>query len=94
MAATASNPPPNWVVGCLVALLFILVTLVSSLEKAFACALAFGVFAAVVQTKWESRRDWRVITILVVFGAAHLIAILVMSPAARHCPRLCADGDA
>lgn len=79
MKADSSNPPPNWIVGLLVFLAFVLVAVVSGLEKAFASAMTFGVFAAIIQTKWESRRDWRFITILLVFASAHLIAICLIS---------------
>jgi hypothetical protein len=77
-----SNPPPNWIVGICVLLVFILVAIASSLEKAFAFSMTFGVFAAIIQTKWESRTDWRFWSILSIFAGAHLLAIYLV-----HFPR-------
>ena len=77
-----TNPPPNWIVGICVLAVFILVTIFSSLEKAFALSMTFGVFAAIIQTKWESRMDWRFWSILSIFACVHLLAIYLI-----HFPR-------
>ena len=69
------KPPSNGVVGVFVFLVFVLVDTASGLEKAFASAMTFGVFAAVLQTKWLSIRDWRFWAVILVFLIPHVVAI-------------------
>lgn len=71
----AKDRRPDLILGACTAAVFIGVAMVSSLEKALAFSVAFGVFSAVIQAKWKSRHDWRLWAIVGIFGIAH-VAIL------------------
>lgn len=82
MSGELSKPPANWIVGLTVLAVFIVISILSSLEEAFASAMTFGVFAAVIQTKWSSRNDWRLWSVISVFLIAHVLALCLI-----HFPR-------
>jgi hypothetical protein len=50
----------------------------SSLGKAFALALAFGVFLAIIQTKTESWADPRFWIILAVLAVIHVVVLSIV----------------
>lgn len=66
-------------------IVFILVALVSTLENALAVSVSLGVLAAVVQTKWDRRRDPRMWVLIGIIAAVQLPAIFLV-----HIPRLSA----
>jgi len=72
------EPPPNWIVGFLVLGVFICIALISSLEKAYASTVLFGIFCAIVQTKWKSRHHIRFWAILLLLFIPPAIVITVI----------------
>jgi len=66
----------DWVIILSVAAVFIAVANVWTLEAGFAVGITAGVFVAVIQAKWDSRRDWRVWLILSVLAAVHVAVIV------------------
>lgn len=72
----------DWLVIGALLIIFVAVALVSTLEKAFAVSMSLGVFAAVVQQKWDSRRDPRMWALLGAVAAGQLSAICLI-----HIPR-------
>jgi hypothetical protein len=68
----------------LVLAVFSLVAWASNLEKGLAAGVTFGVFAAIVQTKWASRGDWRFWAIIALFATIHVLVIFIVRfPEAR-----------
>ena len=50
----------------------------SNLEKALTASVTVGVFVAIIQTKWESRNDWRFWAVVAVFAVIHVVAISII----------------
>lgn len=75
--ASDETPSNKWVFAA-ITIVFIAVTCVSDLEKALASGVTVGVFGAIIQTKWESRGDFRFWLILAIFSIFHIILIAVV----------------
>jgi hypothetical protein len=78
---------------------FSIIAVVSTLERALAFALAVAVFISIIQTKKESWRDRRFWIVLTVFALAHLVILsLIRIPELRYgmmaMPFALADGFA
>jgi hypothetical protein len=73
------RPASDWIVAALVVVVFSLVAWMSNLEKGLAASVTFGVFAAVIQTKWSSRGDWRFWAIIGVFAVLHIVVLFTVS---------------
>ena len=58
------------------ATVFIGVSLISSLEKALAFAVVFGVFLSIIQTRKQSQTDLRFWAVLAVLAIIHVAALL------------------
>lgn len=66
------------------AVIFILVALISNLEKALAFSALFGVFSTVIQTKVKGQRDRRFWIAISVLAVAHVIFLsLIYIPPLR-----------
>jgi nicotinamide riboside transporter PnuC len=82
--ATNFDPPTrrsNLVLVASTALVFLIVSLVSSLEKALIFSTVFAVFLSIVQTKRDSRRDRRFWIMIAILAIIHLaILSLVQIP--------------
>jgi triacylglycerol esterase/lipase EstA (alpha/beta hydrolase family) len=50
----------------------------SNLEKGLASSVTFGFFAAVIQTKWPSRGDWRFWAIIAAFALLHIVVLITV----------------
>lgn len=57
---------------------FLLVSLVSSLERALVFAVVFAVFLAIVQTRKPNRRGARFWAVLVALGILHAVVLSVI----------------
>ena len=78
------NPPSNGTMMVPLTVIFIAVAWISTLEKALAAAVTFGVFAAILQEKWSIRNDRRLWAILSFFVIIHIAFIaLVKFPVPR-----------
>jgi uncharacterized membrane protein len=49
-----------------------------SLETSLATSVTVGVFVAIIQTKWESRRDWRFWCVIFIFAIIHIVIIFTV----------------
>jgi hypothetical protein len=74
-----SRPASDWLVAIFVIVIFSLVAWVSNLEKGLAAGVTFGVFAAIVQSKWASRGNWLFWAIIAVFAALHIALLFVIT---------------
>ena len=77
------NRRADLILGTLTAAVFIGVAMYSTLEKALAFSVLFGVFSAIVQSKWESRHDIRFWLIISSFATAHIVLISLI-----HIPKV------
>ena len=72
----------NWILVGIGVIIFALVASISTLEKGLAAMLSFGVFATIIQTKSETRKqslgDWRFWLIIAIFAFVHIVAITVI----------------
>lgn len=70
--------------GALTAIVFGVVALISSLDKALVFAVMFGVFSAIIQAKWDSRSDKRLWIIIAILAIVHIVVIsLIRIPELR-----------
>jgi hypothetical protein len=69
--------------AALIIFIFICVALISSLEKALAFSVTFGVFLAIIQTKWENRKNKRFWIILTILAIIHVVVLSLI-----HIPEL------
>jgi hypothetical protein len=66
------------------AAVFFVVWPFGGMEKALASAVIFGVFSAIIQAKWGSRRDKRFWLVISVFAVVHIVALsLIQIPELR-----------
>jgi predicted membrane protein len=78
-------PPPNWIVFLIITVIFIVTALMANLEEALGYSVTFGVFAAVIQTKWSSRHRRYFWIVIAVFALIHVIVLsAVRIPALPH----------
>lgn len=77
-SAAAQTSRADWLIGAALVVIFILVALVSTLEKAFGVGMTVGILAAVVQAKWSSRRDPRMWVLIGAVGAVQLTGIFLI----------------
>lgn len=72
----------NWILVGIGVIIFASVASISNLEKGLAAMLSFGVFATIIQTKSETRkeslRDWRFWLIIAIFAVIHIVAITII----------------
>ena len=61
------------------AVTFVVTSVLFGLERGLAFSVLFGVFTAVLQSKWESRREIRVWGVLLIFLIAHVVGILMIN---------------
>lgn len=71
------------VLGMSTIVIFIGISLFSSLEKALACAIIFGVFLSIVQTRLQRQNDRRFWAIIAILAIIHIIALWLI-----HIPEL------
>ncbi len=72
------RPASDWIIAIIAVAVFSLVAWASNIEKGLAAGVTFGVFAAIIQTKWASRGDWRFWFIIALFAIVHILVILVV----------------
>lgn len=80
----ATSRRSDVILGAATLLVFVAVMLISNLEKALVFAVMFGVFSALAQSKWESRKNRLVWVILAVLAVIHIVVLsLVRIPELR-----------
>ena len=72
----------DWILAAIIAPVFVVISLLTSLEQALVWSMVLAVFVSIVQTRWERRYQPKFISIMAFFAVAHVL-VLAFAPISR-----------